>query len=179
MLEVRREVGEWVSAWVIVELISPNESPQREHRIGIEQPVPRRRDVEGFDLRTLISRTDHVAIRIKPAIGDNQSIPSRGVFGVERIRRLEPRTRVAQIQVNGVRVVQLKVQTVEYVLFVSLSVYDAELRRIQKAPAIQAIGRDEIAPFLATVPQVEAGTGGAETAVRSGDGTVWRGESLT
>src|SRR5205814_8619162 len=69
--------------------------------------------------------------------------------------------------------------TVEYVLFVSLGVYDAELRRIQKAPAIQAIGRDEIAPFLATVPQVEAGTGGAETAVRSGDGTVWRGESLT
>ena len=49
-LECRREVGEWIAARVVVEVIAADESAQREHGGAVQQPSPRRRDVEGFDL---------------------------------------------------------------------------------------------------------------------------------
>ena len=47
-----------------------------------------------------------------------------------------------------------------------------ELRRIQKAAAVQTVSGDEVSPFFATVCQVEADTAGAEAAVGRCDAAV-------
>ncbi len=52
------EVGKRIVAGVVVVLVAPDKAAQREHRIGIERPGPRWRDVEGLDLRALVGRAD-------------------------------------------------------------------------------------------------------------------------
>ena len=70
LLKIGREIGKRIAARIIVVLVPPHESAEREHGVGIEQARPRRRDVEGLDLRTLVGRTNRIAVRIEAAIVD-------------------------------------------------------------------------------------------------------------
>ena len=80
---------------------------------------------------------------------------------------------------DGVRVGELKVQAIEYVLFVAFGVHDGKLRWIEEPSAVQAVGRDEIPPFLPSVTEVKPCVGRAETAVGSGDLPMRRGKPLS
>ena len=80
---------------------------------------------------------------------------------------------------DGVRVGELKVQAIKYVLFVAFGVHDGKLRRIEESSTVQAVGRDEIPPFLAPVTKVKPCVGCAETPVGSGDLTMRRGKALS
>ena len=57
---------------------------------------------------------------------------------------------------------------------IALVVHDGEFRRIEKAAAVQPVGRDEVSPLLASVAEVRIPTsGGAETAVGGRDADPW------
>ena len=178
-MQIRREIGEGVAAWIVVELVPPDESSEREHGGGTNQPRPRRCNVKSLNLRPLVCRTDRNTIGTQTPIVNHQPRPRRGVLGVEGIRRLEPGTGESQIHVDGVRVGELKVQAIEYVLFVTFGVYNSKLRWIEKPSAVQAVGRDEITPFLPSITEVKPCVGRAETAVRSGYLTMRRGKALS
>ena len=66
------------------------------------------------------------------------------------------------IESAGVKAV---VDAVEDVLFVALVVEDGELRGIEKAAGIQAVGLDEVAPVLAAIGQIEAACGRPESSI--------------
>src|SRR5258705_13825199 len=78
----------------------------------------------------------------------------------------------SQIQVDGVHLGELKVNAIEYILFIALGVHDGKLGRIEETAAVQAVGRDEISPFLASAREVKPCIGGAETTVGSADGAM-------
>src|SRR5207245_1257427 len=87
----RAQVGERIVAGVVVVLVAPDKTAEREYRIWVERTGPGRSDVEGLDLRSLVGRADGIAI----LVGDVQVI--------ERVRSLKPGTGEAQIYVNGIR----------------------------------------------------------------------------
>ncbi len=157
-MKIRREIGERIAAGIVVVLIAADESAEREDGIGIDQPRPRRRDVEGLDLRALVGWTNQIAIGIEAAVVHGQSVPRRREFGVVGIGGLEPRPGESEIQVNGVRRGDLKVDAIEQVLFIAFVMEDGELRRIEKAAAIQSVRGDEVAPLLASVAEVNRPT---------------------
>jgi hypothetical protein len=129
---------------------------EREHCGGIEQPHPRGRDVEGLNLRPLVYWPDHVAFGIKSAVVDNETRPCCCVLGIERIGRLKSGTGDSQVQVNGVGIGELEVQTIENILLISLGMDDGKLRRIEETAAVQYVGRDKVTPFLASVTEIKA-----------------------
>ena len=53
-LQVAAEIVEWISAWIVVVVISPYESANSNNRGRANQVRPARRDVESLDLRPLI-----------------------------------------------------------------------------------------------------------------------------
>src|SRR5450755_4322913 len=77
------EVGKRIAAGVVVELVSANKGTQGKNGGRAEQPRPGWRDVEGFDLRTLIRRPHDIAIRVQASVADYVTIPRRRVLGIE------------------------------------------------------------------------------------------------
>ena len=55
---------------------------------------------------------------------------------------------------------------------------DGELGRIEEAAGVEAVGLNEVAPLFAAVGKIDAGGGGAESAVGSGDAAGGFGDSL-
>ena len=100
--------------------IPANESTDRDERRRTENMGPRWREIVGFNFGTLIRVSDGISRRVQK------------VETVEGIGRLEPRSRVAQIELNAVGLRWLQVDAIKNVLFVSLVVKDLELRSVQK-----------------------------------------------
>src|SRR5208282_3058968 len=135
-------VGKGISARVVVVLILPHETAQREDRLLINQACPRRRDVERSDLRTLILRSYGLTVRSQASAGRGLSRwarwvrrvegPTRPILRVVRIRRLEPGPAVAKVHVDGIRRRNLQVYAVEKILLIASIVHDVEFRSIEK-----------------------------------------------
>ena len=70
------------------------------------------------------------------------------------------------------------VDAVEDVLLVALVVEDGELRRIEKAAGVEAVGLDEVAPVLAAIGQIEAAGRRAEGAIGGVDAAGGLGDAL-
>jgi hypothetical protein len=60
-LEIRRKVVKRIRARVVVELVLPPPRAKRQHRVGVDDVRPGRREIEGLDLRPLIRRAERVA----------------------------------------------------------------------------------------------------------------------
>ena len=56
---------------------------------------------------------------------------------------------------------------------------DRELRRIEKASGIQAVGLDEVAPVLSAIGQIEAARGRPEGAIGAADAAGGLGDALS
>ena len=78
------EVSKRIAARVVVELVPANKGTQGKHRGRTEQPRPGRRDVEGFDLRTLVRWSDGIPVGVQAAIADYDTIPWRSHSGNRR-----------------------------------------------------------------------------------------------
>jgi hypothetical protein len=78
---------------------------------------------------------------------------------VERIRRLKPGTGESQIQVDRIRIRELKVDPIKYVLFITLGMHNGKLGRIEEPAAVQPIRRDKVSPLLASVTKIKAQVG--------------------
>ena len=176
-LQIRGLIGKGVRARVVVVLIAPHKSAQSEDRSGIDQPGPRRRDVECSDLRTLILRSNRLPVRSQAAArtdlswrtnwGRREKRPSRCIFRVVGIGRLKPGAAVAEIETEGVLWRKLKVHAVEEILLIAAIVYDAEFRSVEKPRGVQAVGRNVVAPLVAAVRQVESPVYASQTIRRS------------
>src|SRR6202040_1100402 len=109
----------------IVICIAANKSAKCEHGIGVDQVRPGRRNVECPDLGALILRTDELTAlcesatrahrRSEATIVNDDAKPRRGELRVERIGRLEPGTRVLDVEVDRVCGVELIIHAIEYV----------------------------------------------------------------
>ena len=75
LLEIRGEIGKWIVAGIIVELIMPHERAQRKHRVGIQQMRTCGSNVESLDLRALVCWAHRKAIGTKAAIVDYKARP--------------------------------------------------------------------------------------------------------
>src|SRR5260370_31103499 len=145
---------ERVGVRVIIEAAVPLEAAKREQCARAEEVGPTGGDVVGLDLRSLVLECR---------------------LGVKRVGRLEPRARVAGVQVDSVSASQLKIYAIEQVLLVALGVDHLKLRRIQEPSCIQAADGNEIDPRLLPDREVKAGPGRAEGAVGGGHAAGWRG----
>jgi hypothetical protein len=67
-LKIRYEVSERIVAGIVVVLILPRETAEREYHIRIQQARPCWRDIESSDLRTLIGGTDRQAVGAEPPL---------------------------------------------------------------------------------------------------------------
>src|SRR5271169_4185169 len=94
------KVSKRIAAGVVVELVPANKGAQGKNGGRAEQPRSGWRDVEGFDLRTLIRQPHDIAIRVQASVADYDTIPRRRILGIEGIRRLEPGARVAEVQMD-------------------------------------------------------------------------------
>src|ERR1700688_5223112 len=94
---------------------------------------------------------------------------------VERVGRLKPGTRIAEVQVDSIGLRELVVYPVEGVLCVAFGVHYAEFWRIQESASIQTIYRDEISPLLVTVSQAKGSRRGAEEAKGAENAPAGRG----
>src|SRR5207302_10777599 len=79
-----------------------------------------------------------------------------GSHRIKRVQILEPGTRIAAVQMNGIGTTKLQIHAVEYVLLVALGMHDLEFRWIEEPAGIQAIRRKEIAPLGAPKRHIEA-----------------------
>ena len=172
-MQIGEEVGKRVAAGIVVVSIAADKSSHSEDGVGADQADPRRGNVERLDLSMLIGRANRVAVGVKAVVGDHQAFPGGGILRVKRIGILKPGTRVSQIQVDGIAGRDLVVDPVEQVFLVSLGVYHGELGWIQETTAIERVGRNEIAPLVAAVGEVDADIGGPERTVRSGHSSGW------
>src|SRR5439155_4196448 len=71
------------------------------------------------------------------------------------------------------------VHAIEYILFIAFGVYDCKLGWIEEPATVQSVGREEVSPLLASVAEVKASIGRAETSVRSTYRAMWGGKALT
>ena len=178
-LQVGREIREKIRAGVVVILVAANESAQSKDCVVVNNPGPRRGYVKSLDLRALVGRTYRQTVRSKPAIIDHKPGPCAGTLGVDRIRSLEPRSRISEIDVQGIGLGKLEVHSIKKVLLITLIVSDEEFRRIEKASAIQSAYGNKIAPFLAAIAKVKANVGRAEAAVGGGNVALGLGQALS
>ena len=163
----RTKVGQRIWAGIIVEGVAPHEARDIEHGIRTQNVRPRGRNVEGLDLGALIGWADQIAIRSHHAI----------VQVVVRVRCLEPGAREAEVEMQSVRLRQLVIEAVENVLLVATRVEDDKLRRVQKAPGVEPVGRDEVPPVLAAVGEISIQIGTAEGAIAGRDAAMRRGRT--
>src|ERR1700685_2215935 len=103
----------------------------------------------------------------EPAVIYQQAVPGRRILGIVRIGSLEPGAGKAQIEIDGVHVGKLEIHPIENVLFVAVIVENLELRAIQEAAGVQAIGGDEVSPFFSAIGKIEAAVGGAKGSIGS------------
>src|SRR5271169_3030133 len=179
LLKVRRaEVGEWIVAAVVVELVAADKPAEREHCRGVDQVRPGRSDVVGSDLGTLIRGPDGNAVGTKTAVINHHAEPRRGELPVKRIRRLEPGAGVKQVKVQGVCGTELIIYAVEDVFFVALVVHYGVLRTVEKPAAVQTVRGNEVSPLFTAIRQVEPGIGGAKRAVGRRDAAVRSRDTL-
>src|SRR5579864_1115006 len=136
-------------------MIAPDESSQREHRVGTDQACPGRRNVKGLNLRALISRAYNFSVGIKPAIVDHNPVPGSCILRVESVRCLEPGTCVFEVDMDRVRGGKLVIDSVKQIFFVALVVHHNKLRRIKESPAVQAACRNKVSPALPAIGQIE------------------------
>src|SRR4029077_6307940 len=85
------------------------------------------------------------------------------------VRRLKPRPRILEISVDRILVRELIVHSIENVRLISFVVNRLKFRWIEKAPGFQSICRDEVAPSLIAVGQVETYVGRTKAAIRGND----------
>src|SRR5579864_7621860 len=114
---------------------------------------PGRCDVERPDLRTLIRLTERSQrYRVDGLTGGTcePRIASMELL-VEGVGVLKPRTRIAEVEVNGIGCCELVVDSVEHVFLVAFVVHHGELRWIEESAAIQCVRGDEISPVLSAV----------------------------
>ena len=142
-----RRVGERIARGIVVHLIAAQEDIDREQGAGAEGVLISRRDVVGENLLALV------------------------LIGlVECVGHLEPVARGQQVEVKSVARGGLPVETVEDGFAVPHVVERTKLRRVEKAPAAQGIGGEEVAKLLAAEAE------GGLFADRA-EGTVLRGEA--
>ena len=155
-LQVRAEISERVARGVVVELVLPHECAQRKEHMRAKQMRPCGSNIERPDFGPLILRSHRQAVGTQAVIVHHHSRPCGGVLSIEGIGRLEPGTRVAQIEIDGVGLRRLEVDAVENVCLVPIIVHHRDFRAIQKPIGAHPIGGYEIAPRLSAIGQVEA-----------------------
>ena len=102
------EVRERVATGVVVVVVAAYERAQSKYGVRIQHMGPGRGNVEGPDLGALIRRSDDISVRVSAGKGCHlrfnpiQPTPRSRVFGIEVIRRLEPASAVAEVQVNRI-----------------------------------------------------------------------------
>jgi len=69
------------------------------------------------------------------------------------------------------------VHAIEEVLLVAFVVKDLELRRIEKAPGVQAVNLEEITPLFAAVREIKAGRRRSEGAVGAAEAAGGPGDA--
>ena len=74
---------------------------------------------------------------------------------------------------------ELIVDAIEEILLVALVVKDNKLRRIEKAPSVQAVELKEVSSFLGAVSEIERTVGGAEVSIGRGNVSCGLGQSLS
>src|SRR5260221_8059673 len=129
------QIGERIPAGIKVERIMPHERTQSKQSALAEKMCPARSKVVSPDLRALVL---------------SDSLLIKGV------RFLEPGAGKVAVQMDRIGIPELKVNAIEYVLFIALGMHDLELRRIKKSSGIQAADRDKIAKLLVPGSQREA-----------------------
>ncbi len=97
---------------------------------------------------------------------------------VEGVGGLEPGAAVVEVEAHGVGVGDFEIDAVKCIFFVALVVEDAELGRIEKAPGIQGVELDEVAPVFAAVGEIESAAGRSKGAVGGRDGAGGLGYAL-
>src|ERR1019366_8906818 len=136
----------------------------------------RGRNVESADLRVLVGVARVGKDRASAGASSNHVL---NIQVVVRVGRLKPGAAVVQIQMKRVYGREVVVHAVEYVLLVALVVEDRELWRIEKAPRVEAVSFDKIAPFLAAIGQIGCARRRSECAIRTADAAGRLGNSLT
>src|SRR3984957_3341331 len=168
-LEILTEVPEGIGARIVVVVVPPHEAAQRQDGGRAKQVRPDWRDVECLDLRALVRRTQRIA---SGRVDDERTRRittrwrcwrchwhSHGA-GMELlvvgIGVLKPGSSVLKIQMDGIRAGHLKVHSIENVFFIALVVYHHEFWRVEKAPRVQAVRRDEVSPLRSAISEVES-----------------------
>ena len=135
-LEIGGKIRKRIRARVVVVLVLAHEGADGKHGLRADQVNERWSDVEGSDLGMLIGGANQIAVGAQTSVVHHQAVPCRGILRVEGIRGLEPRTRIAQVQLEGVCVGKFIVHAVEKVLFVPFIVHDRLFRRIEEAAGL-------------------------------------------
>ena len=164
----RPEICKRIFARVVVVLVASREGAQREYRIvveGVESVVGA--TLVGANSRALVGRADGLARERTPFRNGDTSIQV-----IERVRRLKPRARIAQVQVECIGFRYLKVQSIENVLLIPFIVHYGEFRAVKEAAAIQSVHGDKIPPVLAAIGKVESEVRSTKCTVGGGDRSV-------
>src|SRR5579864_6308366 len=106
---------------------------------------PGGRHVEGSDLRTLVGASDRLRTgcdsaivcvwrigRHTPGIG-HYTVPGRSKGRLVRIRILKPGARESQVELQGIRLREAIIETVEDVFFIAPVVHYPKFGRVKKA----------------------------------------------
>src|SRR4029077_14388610 len=92
---------------------------------------------------------------------------------VDGIGCLEPRARVLEVYVNGIRAGKHIVEAIKEILFVASIMDSMKFGGIQKSAGIQPIGGDEISILLVSGGEPESSGEEAEPAVRAVHAAGW------
>ncbi len=144
----RAQVGERIAAGIVVVVVPTYEGAKVEDHVVADDPCVGWRDVEGSDFRVLVSVPDVAKEWVGAGAATNHVLHVQVVVGV---RGLKPGAAVIKIQMNRVHRCETVIDAVENILLVALVVEDRELRRIEKAPGVEAVNLDKVAPFLTAI----------------------------
>src|ERR1700751_4075137 len=137
------EVGQRISAGVVVVGVLSNIGAKVEDRVRPDNSRVGGSDIEGLDLGALIG-IPYIADHLSAAAAATDNVLDVQV--VIGVWRLKPGAGVVQVHMDGVIRCELTVYAIEDILLVALGVEDCELRGVEKAPGIQAVELEEVAP---------------------------------
>ena len=139
----RPEIRQRIAARVVAVSIFPDVRTESEYGMRPEDLGKCRRNVEGLDLGVLIGIA-HILAKLVEHV--------QIVVGV---RRLKPGAAIVQVQLNGIRLVDLVIHPIEGIQLVSLGMKNRELRGVKEPARVESIDFDEIPPVFSAVAQVD------------------------
>src|SRR5260370_40060373 len=116
-------VRKHVSGGVVIKPVLADETPEREQRRRADQAGPDWGDVKRLNLRTLVLRGQRSA---------GERVVHSDVQVVNRIRSLEPRTRVLKVRMDRIRAGYAVIDSATQVFLIALVLDGLQFRRVEK-----------------------------------------------